>query len=136
MIRRADNYIANLALSSKSHFGPSHIDEAGEPSLVSDICYLRPTLQSLGVDRIKEWMQRCESTHQFCSMDRRLGSPGLAVFRLADVVANALVEIFGSPPPYFALSYVWGSVQNFRLTTMNRPGLMRLGAIQIRGIFW
>jgi len=57
--------------------------------------------------------------------DADIGYLALSSDALLDVVSNALVELSeGEPPPHLALSYVWGSVPNFRLTTVNRSRLM------------
>jgi len=117
-----DADIGYLALSSDALLDASH---EGDDDYLSKLCYLRPTLQSLDFDRIKGWIQHCENTHEGCSANRQVGFPGLAVFRLIDVVSNALVELSeGEPPPHLAFSYVWGSVPSFRLTTVNRSRLM------------
>jgi hypothetical protein len=55
--------------------------------------------------------------------------PGLKVLRFIDVMRYRLVEK-REPVQYVALSYVWGSVSNFRLTKANRPKLMLSGALE------
>ncbi|KAK0616605.1 heterokaryon incompatibility protein-domain-containing protein, partial [Immersiella caudata] len=81
----------------------------------------------LDFDRVKTWMRFCDEGHSLCNLERPAAIPGLPVLRLIDVVFNNLVEVT-DVPSYFALSYVWGSVPNFRLTTANKPRLLKPGA--------
>jgi hypothetical protein len=53
---------------------------------------------------------------------------GLNVMRLVDVYQNCLVEV-QDLRQYVALSYIWGAVPNFRLTTSNRNQLLLQGSI-------
>ncbi|KAK1753807.1 HET-domain-containing protein [Echria macrotheca] len=96
-------------------------------------CFLRPRLSGdVEIHRVKAWVDHCTDTHSSCirrSSDSNLESfPGLDVLRLIDVEDNCLVEAINKPR-YVSLSYVWGSVSNFRLTKANRWRLMRLGSI-------
>jgi hypothetical protein len=60
---------------------------------------------------------------------------GLNVMRLIDVSQNSLVDV-QVLRQYVALSYIWGAVPNFRLTTSNRNQLLLQGSIdKIWGMF-
>jgi hypothetical protein len=55
--------------------------------------------------------------------------PGLEVIRFIDVLEKRLVET-RQLVHYAALSYMWGTVPNFQLTTANKKRLLHPGAIQ------
>ena len=57
--------------------------------------------------------------------------PGLDVFRLIDVWNECIFETRDLVPPYLALSYVWGTVSNIRLTKANRLKALRPGALSV-----
>ncbi|KAK0616577.1 heterokaryon incompatibility protein-domain-containing protein, partial [Immersiella caudata] len=79
-------------------------------------------------ERARKWAEHCETNHsEHCSIrsSRRVAPQML---RLIDVVDNTIAEGVESPK-YVALSYVWGTVPNFRLTSANKARLMRPGAI-------
>lgn len=104
---------------------------------LSDIGYLRPGIDAeIDIDRIKGWVAYCDENHRNCvlrlaktaSLDPFLG---LRVLRLIDVKSRCLTEIAANGPPYVALSYVWGSVPTFKLTSYNRPELLRPGALDM-----
>ncbi|KAK5655885.1 hypothetical protein OQA88_5424 [Cercophora sp. LCS_1] len=91
--------------------------------------YLCHALDSvLDLERVKGWVQQCETNHASCDLNHPLGIADLDTLRLIDVVENALVEVSESLR-YVALSYVWGAVPNFRLSAVNRPRLMQPGAM-------
>ena len=99
--------------------------------------YLLPELSAqVDITRISRWIDNCTATHNcvlFPSLlDFSVTFPGLKMLRFIDVVQNRLVEKRDPVQyvPYVALSYVWGSVSNFRLTKANRPKLMSRGALQ------
>jgi hypothetical protein len=126
------NMIAFLALSSDSHIdeppnGGGGGGDDGDTNFGSSLCYIRQSLAPLDYDRMRSWIRFCDEGHSLCKLDRSLRIPGLPILRLIDVVTKHLVEV-SDAPPYFALSYVWGAVPNFRLTTANKPRLLRPGA--------
>ncbi|KAM7183937.1 HET domain containing protein [Rhypophila sp. PSN 637] len=84
----------------------------------------------LDVGRVLRWVDSCTAKHvQPHSEPFSRVFPGLEVLRLIDVVQCCLVET-REPAEYIVLSYVWGSVANFRLTKANRLNLMLPGALQ------
>jgi len=90
----------------------------------------------LDLERARRWMSVCENSHgNKCNpiwnetSPPRSIIPGLEVLRLINVVNGSLVEL-QNPCRYLALSYVWGGVPNFRLTTINKSTLMQNGVIR------
>jgi hypothetical protein len=103
------------------------------PKPQRDRCFLRPVVQSnLEVSQITLWLLACETTHsEDCALSPAAFSeafPGLDKIRLIDVEQGCLVE-FKDHCPYIALSYVWGTVSGFRLTTSNRSKLSVPGGV-------
>ena len=95
--------------------------------------FLPITEPQLDVKRAGHWLSVCENDHGYACNPRwsRVSSPepeiaGLRVLRLIDVVNKCLVEIKTSCR-YLILSYVWGGVNNVRLTTANRDSLLQEG---------
>ena len=96
--------------------------------------HMLPKLSAeLDVGRVSRWLDHCTDSHDCVVSPHQISFsnafPGLRVLRFVDVLRNCLVEK-QEPVRFVALSYVWGSVANFRLTKANRPELMRLGALQ------
>lgn len=121
-------------------FVNEHMNEAiaGDPNhplLAPEIRPLIPiTKAQIDADRARRWVAACETNHgDTCnphwshSVDSAI--PGLEVLRLIDVVDGRLVELRG-PCRYLTLSYVWGGVNNVRLTSSNRASLMKEGSLQ------
>ncbi|KAF3007073.1 hypothetical protein E8E14_005160 [Neopestalotiopsis sp. 37M] len=56
---------------------------------------------------VSQWISRCEQDHETC-VER---SPGQLPehFRLIDVAKKRIIDATKDPPPFFALSYVWGA---------------------------
>ncbi|KAL5360047.1 heterokaryon incompatibility protein-domain-containing protein [Aspergillus floccosus] len=83
---------------------------------------------------IGEWLHSCEAVHgsqcspQPLNIGRSSLGPSLKTFRLVDVVNGCVVE---TPihREYFALSYVWGRVEQVRLFKANKDLLMRPGGL-------
>lgn len=84
---------------------------------------------------IAEWLHSCETVHgSECAPQplsigcSPLAGSSLKTFRLLDVINGCMVE---TPihREYFALSYVWGGVEQVRLTKGNKDLLMRPGAL-------
>lgn len=64
--------------------------------------------QQVNIDQLKEWLAHCEAEHgEACNSDHR--KEDAVPFTLIDVVSNCLVSS-ASSARYFALSYVWGTV--------------------------
>ncbi len=108
----------------------------GNSSHISKHSYLRSKLDpELDIQRVASWIRHCERQHPQCSVAAGGGGTfnGLdlspTVFRLIDVQGRCLLET-QDPPPYVALSYVWGAVTTFRLTKANRARLLEEGAIE------
>ena len=95
------------------------------------------TDSQLDVSRARSWISACENNHEETCNSRSgpsfqsFGSflPGLEVLRLIDVVKGCLVEL-REPCRYVTLSYVWGGVNNVRLTSSNRATLMKEGVLR------
>jgi len=91
--------------------------------------YIEPTTGPvLDAARILRWISTCEQRHgSVCRIPTPLtfsdAFRGLQFLRLIDLEASCLVEK-GDFVNYAALSYVWGSVPNFRLTKANRIALL------------
>lgn len=90
--------------------------------------YLRSSLElMLDIERVKRWVSYCKENHSDC--DLKLPAGGVPGLRVIDVIDSCLREGV-QRPSYVALSYVWGAVTNFRLTTANKPRLMQHGALE------
>ncbi|KAF6830024.1 heterokaryon incompatibility protein [Colletotrichum musicola] len=80
------------------------------------------------VQRLSFWASTCETCHLgSCVVDSHGFAetfPGLSVLRLVDVEQECLVEL-REVPEYVALSYIWGEVPSLRLSTTNRPHLVK-----------
>ncbi|CAM1507782.1 Fc.00g046300.m01.CDS01 [Cosmosporella sp. VM-42] len=99
------------------------------PPTVEHPFYLRSIVYpELDVSRVNWWLSTCDRTHKGrCLWEGNKAFsdafPGLSVLRLIDVVQGCLVET-RSLTKYVALSYIWGAVDNFRLTKANRAQLL------------
>ncbi|KAK0726134.1 heterokaryon incompatibility protein-domain-containing protein [Lasiosphaeris hirsuta] len=95
---------------------------------------LLPSLPGqLDTQRTLRWIDYCASNHDGCvSLVHEITFKdtflGLNELRFIDVVDSCLVEK-REPVEYAALSYIWGSFPNFRLTQANKPRLMRPGVL-------
>ncbi|KAI1741354.1 HET-domain-containing protein [Xylaria scruposa] len=95
--------------------------------------------KSIDFKRIRAWMDRCADKHiEHCKEFARTAHygkpvkdsyPELNTLRLIDVKDKCIVETTDILP-YVALSYVWGSAINLRLTTFNKAVLSQPGALQ------
>jgi hypothetical protein len=88
----------------------------------------------MDVTRARGWISACENNHgDTCNPRWSLSSvaaiPGLEVLRLIDVVSECLMEARG-PFRYLTLSYVWGGVNNVRLTSNKKNSLMEKGVFR------
>ncbi|KAK5654331.1 hypothetical protein OQA88_7509 [Cercophora sp. LCS_1] len=103
---------------------------------VDDAFYLRPGIRPrISIDAIRGlWLSTCMYSHgPDCeapeALSFRHAFPGLKIIRFIDVMDECLVE--GRDfRIYVALSYVWGAVQNFRLTKVNKKTLSQKGAFR------
>jgi hypothetical protein len=95
----------------------------------SDSYYVKPTTDpEIDITQVSRWISRCEDIHSDkCCIEHHEGLavafPDLEVLRLIDVKRRCIVER-RDPPKYVALSYIWRSVSNFRLTKANRKRLL------------
>jgi hypothetical protein len=85
-------------------------------------------------NRARRWILACENNHgDICNPRWNLSATtaisGLEVLRLIDVVNGCLVET-RNPCRYLTLSYVWGGVNNVRLTSSNKEFLMEKGVLR------
>jgi hypothetical protein len=87
----------------------------------------------LDVERVLRWIEACEERHGGCAAPLSLNFSdafrGLHILRLIDVDAGCLVET-SQLERYVALSYVWGSVPNLRLTKANRTAMLAPNALE------
>jgi hypothetical protein len=113
------------------------VNESTHPTSTSQVRSSLPIPKpQLDIQRVRRWMSVCANDHgDDCNPSwSQMSSPGpiipgLQFLRLIDVVSECLVEI-QSPCRYLALSYVWGGVPNFRLTTSNKSSLMQTGTLR------
>ncbi len=113
------------------------VNESTPPNALSRFrSFLTDLAPQLDLERVRRWISVCVHDHgNHCnpiwsqSTLSRSPIPGLEVLRLVDVVDGCLVEVRG-PCKYLTLSYVWGGVPNFRLTTSNKSSLMQSGVLQ------
>ncbi|KAH7324569.1 heterokaryon incompatibility protein-domain-containing protein [Stachybotrys elegans] len=103
--------------------------------LVDDCRYLQPLIDShVDILRVRKWIQTCDTTHGASCVATTAHSftsvyPGLETLRLLDVEQDCLVET-QRITQYAALSYIWGGVSNFRLSTANRTQLLLPGSLK------
>ncbi|KAL0931198.1 heterokaryon incompatibility protein [Colletotrichum truncatum] len=107
-----------------------------KPSSAADAhyIYLKHAINPVfDVNRLLKWISVCTTSHkESCyvpPLEFSKTFPGLPVLRLIDVANECLVEL-RTVPQYVALSYVWGEVPSVRLSTVNRPQLLRRGGIK------
>jgi hypothetical protein len=115
------------------------VNESAHPISMPRVRSFLPLVGPLDLKRARRWISVCEKDHgNLCnpqwSQITHIPSagpiiPGLEVLRLIDVADGCLVE-FQNPCRYLTLSYVWGGVPNFRLTTGNKSSLMQPGVLQ------
>ncbi|KAK2021805.1 heterokaryon incompatibility protein [Colletotrichum zoysiae] len=96
--------------------------------------YLKPVIERVfDIQRLSGWISVCSASHggncSVIAQDFPTAFPGLSVLRLIDVQEECLVEL-RTVPQYVALSYVWGEVPSFRLSTANRSLMLRPGGIK------
>ncbi|KAF4627631.1 hypothetical protein G7Y89_g10524 [Cudoniella acicularis] len=89
----------------------------------------------LDVSRVRRWISVCANDHGLECNPRWTHNPsgmspipGLRTLRLIDVEKSCIVEV-PSSCRYLTLSYVWGSVPNLRLTTLNKSTMMQPGIL-------
>ena len=121
--RRPMIFIAGMSSGTTIRF----VDEA----TFSDILFAD---SQLDWNRARCWISACENNHgDICNPKWNLSATtaisGLEVLRLIDVVNGCLVET-QSPCRYLTLSYVWGGVNNVRLTSSNKAFLMEKGVLR------
>jgi hypothetical protein len=127
--------LGNRGAFSVSSSGDHSICFAGEPDFKSRIYYLQPHIPSeLDISRVDRWLSVCAGKHSVnCNtggpMTFEKAFPGLRLLRLIDVERSRLVQTM-SICQYAALSYVWGTVPNFRLTKENKDVLMAPDGIE------
>ena len=90
----------------------------------------------LDIKLIKTWLEACKEWHGDTCGDwtkRLFGKQAqITKFRLIDVVSQNLVILNVLPESsYTTLSYVWGSTNNFLLTTQNLHTLMQPGGLRL-----
>ncbi|KAK4644525.1 hypothetical protein QC761_0053600 [Podospora bellae-mahoneyi] len=82
--------------------------------------------KTVDIERTARWIDECSRKHQCvvapAGESFEQAYPGLQFLRCIDVKLNCVVEL-NHIVPYVALSYVWGSVPNFRITKANRKEL-------------
>lgn len=113
----------------------SRVQPSGERFSVFDTMFIEPeTAPTVETSRMLNWVSSCERLYgSTCALTTDVAFDKafrtLEVLRLLDVQTNYLIETT-SLKKYVALSYVWGSVSSFRLTTINRPALLIEGSLE------
>ncbi|KAJ3543003.1 hypothetical protein NM208_g2236 [Fusarium decemcellulare] len=92
-------------------------------------CHSLP--DQIDLDAVKHWLSNCETNHKDRCHQKRFpespkGSPGICVI---DVIDYCVVEATLSAR-YFALSYVWGGVDQLQHVTANATTLKQAGALK------
>ena len=92
--------------------------------------------RQIDLTRVRRWLSTCIDHHGMdCSASLDPNSPPnsaiaeLDTLRVIDVVDGCVIER-RFPCRYLALSYVWGGVPNFRLTTNNKYALTQAGVLR------
>ncbi|KAK7179635.1 heterokaryon incompatibility protein [Paraphaeosphaeria sporulosa] len=82
------------------------------------------------IDRIQSWLNECESQHieEGCNRHRDEAKNERNTLLLIDVQNDCLVQGHFSDR-FFALSYVWGTSQQFLTLQSNYPGLLEKGSL-------
>ena len=71
---------------------------------------LQPNYASL--ECIRKWLRRCEHGHVACRVSREHSTIKQHPARLVDVIDGCIDQDVHWPARYFALSYVWGTIDN------------------------
>ncbi|KAK4204775.1 heterokaryon incompatibility protein-domain-containing protein [Triangularia verruculosa] len=115
-------------------FAVSNSQTAGG-SLRMRFNYLFPELpRQIDIDRLSNWIEGCARDHQCISKTNTDAFnfeecyPGLKFLRYIDVNNACLIQSCDTVD-YIALSYVWGSISNFRLTKANLKIFLQPAAI-------
>ena len=104
-----------------------------KPPLHPAFCLRRNKNPQADIGQISQWISTCYSTHHAkCNKISpaviRDFFPGLSVLRLIDTERKCIVERHENCK-YIALSYIWGSAPNLRLTKANIRQLIRPGSL-------
>ncbi|KAF4617082.1 hypothetical protein G7Y89_g15067 [Cudoniella acicularis] len=95
-------------------------------------CLRQNTSPQVNITQISQWLSTCYSTHGKCNKISPAVIqdffPGLTVLRLIDTQRKCIVERRENCK-YIALSYVWGSAPNVRLTKTNRLQFEQPGSL-------
>ncbi|KAI0165119.1 HET-domain-containing protein [Hypoxylon sp. FL1284] len=98
----------------------------------SSLFTARPVAAShFDVSLVRSWVDHCTAWHGATCADTtpwRTSDYGAPFIRLITLAENRLVES-AAPPPYAALSYVWGSAPVFKTLQANIDSLQRPGAL-------
>ncbi|KAH9209037.1 heterokaryon incompatibility protein-domain-containing protein [Leptodontidium sp. 2 PMI_412] len=149
--REAPDFLSEISVTWELHLGPggrgafstakdtwigfaAPDDASLARKATNDSFYVKPTTDpTIDITQILRWISRCEDNHSdrcWIKNPERftVAFPGLDLLRLIDVKKRCIVEM-RTVPKYVALSYVWGSVSNFRLTKANRNKLLAPGSL-------
>lgn len=127
-----------FCVARDSYIGFAAREEASMAKATNGPFYVKPaTGPGINIAQVRQWVSRCENSHSDICWSRNIKEfavafPGLEVLRLIDVEETCIVEM-RALPKYVALSYVWGSVSNLRLTKANRNKLLVPGSL---GVTW
>lgn len=102
---------------------PEEFDYNGQPDPVVNEC--------IDYNQIKSWIHRCEQNHdERFSKAEYQSTTGVSALKLVDVIDLKVVD--ASPGVrYFALSYMWGGVEQFKLSFFNFEEPARDGALNM-----
>jgi len=87
----------------------------------------------IDLQRARFWLDFCTSKHQACNLktasySQQGKTTELVTLRVIDVVSKCIAQV-KMPCKYVTLSYVWGGVANFRLTSNNQAMLSQPGIL-------
>ncbi|KAI4859884.1 heterokaryon incompatibility protein-domain-containing protein [Hypoxylon rubiginosum] len=108
--------------------------DVSAPAIGSDLALF--TGRPVAADRfdmavVRSWIKSCSEWHGTECVDTtawRTSDWGVPFIRLISLAEDRLIES-ASPPPYAALSYVWGSAPVFKTLQGNIRDLMKPGAL-------
>ena len=121
--------LASSASVNKDNQSLEMLQTASMPSSEQPIC---STVSTVDYRPIRDWMVHCdgEPTHKHCKVAQMQWQqlPGVE-FKVIDIKRKCIVK---APPQcsFIALTYVWGKVQQPKLTEKTAPLLMREGGLE------
>jgi len=98
---------------------------------INDISSMRDIIRrQVDLLLIRNWLENCEKNHRSCSGRPVNGNDATFPLFLIDVRGKNLVEKT-SNVRYFALSYVWGGIDQYKTTTSELAKLKENGSLEL-----